>query len=278
MTDATVRSATATFAGQQFNVEVRITCNPTAAFPYLIAYTVSSFDQGGRPAEMRREQTLVRTYQTLQARADADNPQAVTQGNPRYNNQITIDVQPVLGEQPGSANYMIPVSVRLARASRVTLRLFLLSGDETIEFSQQNPNLRSVLDPCLAELDRVVAERRAAQRGGSGQPSQAQPDNGLNQGNELRPAPASAEDMGREPQANPERQSGGQRSEQQVAEELQRFRRQDEERDRQRRQAFEDQAGDEEQRQRQEQAALCAQIRRSGTTNPDYLRMQGCRP
>ncbi|MCP5385444.1 MAG: hypothetical protein H6916_01325 [Novosphingobium sp.] len=31
-----------------------------------------------------------------------------------------------------------------------------------------------------------------------------------------------------------------------------------------------------EQQRRAEQAALCEQIRRSGTTNPDYLRLQGC--
>lgn len=165
MTDAAVRSATAMFSGQRFNVQVQVTCSQASPGP-LITYAVTSYDRNGQPAEMRSMETLSGIHQSLQARADSDAPFYITEINPRFNNQITTSQSGVVEERSGRY-YRMPASLRLARASRVVLRLSMLTGDETIELSQQDGTLRGVIDPCLAEVDRQrdppLGPRQAAQ-------------------------------------------------------------------------------------------------------------------
>jgi hypothetical protein len=161
MTDATVNQASATFEGNRFNIEVGVSCSSTGD----ISYTATSFDKAGEPAEMRTEANWQRSWIPFQMRADDDQPLSWATSNPQYNNQISLNSEPVqffMGK---------PVDDRaegMAAASNIVLRLFMPTGEETIKWSQADTALRSLLTPCLsqrqAERDRLAAEQASKER------------------------------------------------------------------------------------------------------------------
>jgi hypothetical protein len=173
MTDATVRKAFATFEGNQFDVEVAVTCSSTGE----VAYTATSFDKDGKPAEMRATATaasfthppagsqqanftpsLIPGHVTIafQMRADDEPPVSLAVTNPEYNNQV------LLGRGTGGVD-----AEKMAAASRVVLRLFMTTSEETIELPQSDRAFRSVVQPCVqqwrAEQQQAAAEREQAE-------------------------------------------------------------------------------------------------------------------
>lgn len=176
MTDATVTQATATFKGNQFDIEVGISCSSNGD----TRYTAASFDKAGQPAEMRSRVVTfgapydVGTWVDYQVRADDGPAVSGVVRNPEYNNQISLHSGGVhfLGGQ-----LVEDTTHRIAAASNVVLRLFMLNGEETIEWDQSDPDLRNLLAPCLAqrqaEIDRQMAEQAEAQRKEAAERAQA---------------------------------------------------------------------------------------------------------
>lgn len=160
MTDATVNQASGTFEGHQFNVQVSVSCSSVGD----IKYTATSFDKGGKAAEMRSQANWERSWIPFQIRADDGQAISWSTNNPPYNNQVTLassPVSPVYGSSPEKAD-------EIAAASKVALRLFMSTGEETIEWSQADPAFRNLMTPCLlqrqAERDRLTAEQAKKER------------------------------------------------------------------------------------------------------------------
>ena len=165
MTDATVTQAVAAFEGSQFNVEVSVSCSSTGD----IAYTATSFDKDGKPAEMRvtaippsvigapaGSQSITVPRVTpgrltigFQMRADNNPFLSWSTTNPQYNNQVVLEsapVQPLFEDGSGGDH-----AEQMASASKVVLRLFMGAGEETIEWPQTEPSFRDVVGPCLEQ-------------------------------------------------------------------------------------------------------------------------------
>lgn len=167
MTDASAALASATFEGNQFNVEVGVSCSSTGD----IGYTATSFDKDGRPAEMRSEirtsgyDGQTRVFIPFQMRADDNEPLSWSNSNPDYNNRIELNSEPVqfyMGK---------PIDDRaegMAAASKIVLRLFMPTGEETIEWSQTDPSLRNLMAPCLSQRqatrDQLAEEQSRKER------------------------------------------------------------------------------------------------------------------
>lgn len=233
MTDATVHSATAVFSGDRYNVEVQVDCNQAQSGP-RVTYNVTSFERDGQPAEMRAVMTDYGLSQSLEARADNETAFQVWNRNPRFNNRISIG-------EGSSFVQEEPAGTHLARAARIAFRLSLLTGDETIEFSQQDDALQGVLNPCLEEFARL---RQAEERLRHDRQLAAQ-QNKVQQEKERLVEQQQHEDRSRQEQ---------QTSEQRLLE----------------------QRLAHEQSEREQQESMCEQIRRTGTTDQGYLRSQGC--
>ena len=142
MTDAAVKSAKATFEGSQFNIEVAVSCATSGA----LSYTAASFDKAGKPVEMRSSASQYGARIPFQVRADDGKPISQFSPNPQYNNQI------VLEWVPGSSRFdFLTDAGTLASAQRVILRLFMLSGEETVTLPQDSAGFRGVVDSCLQQ-------------------------------------------------------------------------------------------------------------------------------
>lgn len=181
MTDATVRKAFATFAGDQFDVQVSVTCSSAGD----ISYTATSFDKDHEAAPMRSATTAPRvwgapagsqSYTTpridpgyvsiaFQMRADDQPPRSLVTTNPQYDNQVLLTagaVGPLYADGSG-----IDDAERMAAASKVMLRLFMTTGEATVELPQADSRFRSVVQPCLAQRQakrqELTAERQQAE-------------------------------------------------------------------------------------------------------------------
>jgi hypothetical protein len=175
MSDATVTQAIATFEGSQFNIEVAASCSSAGD----IAYTATTFDKEGSPAEMRvtaippsvigapagsqsytaPRVTPGRLAIGFQMRADDNPPLALSTANPEYNNQIALRSGPV---QFYMGKPLDDEAEEMAAASRIVLRLFMPTGEETIEWSQADPGLRQLMSPCLSMRQAERADLAAA--------------------------------------------------------------------------------------------------------------------
>lgn len=149
MTDATVKSARAVFEGQQFNIEVEVSCTSTGT----LSYSATSFDKEGKAAEMRSSFAPIGPYITYQIRADDEAPVNLIANNPQYNNQVvqSSNLQQYQNSK-GHTEWLAPSVAstdRMARAAKVTLRLFMLNGEETIAMPQDSAGFRGVVDSCL---------------------------------------------------------------------------------------------------------------------------------
>jgi hypothetical protein len=176
MTDVAVTQAVATIEGNQFNVEVSVSCNSVGD----IAYSATSFDKSGKPAEMRTEVTTSATRYwgvngnrrevssgvsiPFQVRADGQPALSWSDANPQYSNQIRFQA----GEVYPSSEDTVE---QLAAASNVALRLFMATGEETVELPQGDATFRKVIEPCLeqrmakrAELIAAHEQKEAAER------------------------------------------------------------------------------------------------------------------
>lgn len=149
MTDATIRQASATFEGNQFDAEVNVTCNNSGE----IAYSATSFGKDHQPAPMRSRTVpfgySAGVYVDYQMRADDRPAQDLVTANPDYNNQIVLRASDVL---PGSGpDPTVETAEEMAAASHVLLQLHMTTGDETFEIPQADAGFRSVVGPCLQE-------------------------------------------------------------------------------------------------------------------------------
>lgn len=159
MTDATVSQANATFEGNQFKFEVSASCASTSD----ITYAITSFDQDGEPAEMRSELSPSGSiWIHYQLRADRQKPVNEVASDPQYTNQILLRSSGVRPQQDWRS-FDGDAAEPIARASVVTARLFMQSGEEVIRWPQDDPNFRKALKPCLdargAERERLTSER-----------------------------------------------------------------------------------------------------------------------
>ncbi len=185
MSDAEISQASATLEGTQFDVQVAMSCSNAGD----IAFTATTFDKQGQPAEMRSKtnsprfigapagsQSSMRPMLApgsitidFQVRLDDASARSLIAFNPAYNNQITLQSKPVSFHM-GRPNE--DPAEDLASASRVTLRLFMPSGEETYQWPQNDADFRSIVEPCLvprraqrermaaAEANKVVEDRR----------------------------------------------------------------------------------------------------------------------
>ena len=176
MTDAAVSQATARFEGNQFDFEVVARCSSTGD----IGYIATSFNKDGEPAEMRvtaiapsvwgqvagsqaytaPRVTPGRLTIDFQMRADDNEPLSRSNSNPEFNNQIRLNsgaVQPLPADGSGGDS-----AEQMAAASKIVLRLFMPSGEETINWSQNDASFRRVLQPCLESRSVTRAELTAA--------------------------------------------------------------------------------------------------------------------
>jgi hypothetical protein len=140
MTDATVRQAFATFEGNQFDIEVSVTCSSNGD----VTYTATSFDKNHEGAPMR-SRTIPFGYSAgvhvdYQLRTDDEPPVSLVTTNPPYTNQVQL--------RPGTGGVD---AEKVAGASRVVMRLFMTTGEETIELPQSDAAFRSVVDPCVQQ-------------------------------------------------------------------------------------------------------------------------------
>jgi len=149
MTDATVKYARATFEGQQFNIEVEVSCTSTGT----LAYSATSFDKEGKPAEMRSDIAPIGPYVRYQVRAGEEAPVELVTNNPQYNNQVVQSSNLQQFQNVKGRTDLLAPSVAstdsMARAAKATLRLFMLNGEETITMPQDSAGFRSVVDSCL---------------------------------------------------------------------------------------------------------------------------------
>jgi hypothetical protein len=240
MTDATIKTATRTFEGEQANITLAVSCDSVGA----VRYEATSFDKDGKPAEMLQKPSYAGFYVPYDLRVGSNPPVGDSNINPRFSNQISFEPKTF------SDSYVQGSAVDFeardpARASKLTFGFHLAHGDETIVIDQAGSAAATVLAPCVlarharlidaVQKERSFEERRAADA-----------------------ATAAA-------QATTEQQA------QQQAAEAQRVQEQQAAKQR----ARDDQLT-EQRRLRSNQAANCEQIRRSGTTDPAYLRMEGC--
>ena len=141
MTDATLSEASATFEGNQFNIEVVVRCSSTGD----MSYTATSFDKENKSAEMRSE-ILDNLDTTIPFQARPDNQKAVSlnTNNPKFNNQAVLnyDASDAVGTVPN-----------MAAASKVVFRFSMLTGDETIELPQTGQDFRALVSPCTEKLN-----------------------------------------------------------------------------------------------------------------------------
>ncbi|MBX9640096.1 MAG: SHOCT domain-containing protein [Mycobacteriaceae bacterium] len=149
MTDATVKYARATFEGQQFNIEVEVSCTSTGT----LAYSATSFDKEGKPAEMRSDFAPIGPYVRYQVRAGDDAPIELVTNNPQYNNQVvqSSNLQQFQNVK-GRTDLLAPnvaSTDSMARAAKAMFRLFMLNGEETVVMPQDSAGFRSVVDSCL---------------------------------------------------------------------------------------------------------------------------------
>jgi hypothetical protein len=160
MTDVSTAQAAIALAGQQYDAEVTVTCGNDGN----IAYSAASFDKDRQPAEMRSRVvpfgSLAGTWIDYQMRADDGAARALSTLNPAYNNQIVLKsavVGPLNDDGSGGDE-----ADEMAAASKVVLRLFMASGEETFEWPQNGRAFRSVVKPCLEQRhtarDRVTRE------------------------------------------------------------------------------------------------------------------------
>lgn len=157
MTDATVKYARATFEGQQFNIEVEVSCTSTGT----LSYSATSFDKEGKPAEMRSDIAPIGPYVRYQVRAGEDAPVELVTNNPQYNNQVvqSSNLQQFQNVK-GRTDLLAPnvaSTDSLARATKATLRLFMLNGEETVAMPQGSAGFRSVVDSCLDMHAKAIA-------------------------------------------------------------------------------------------------------------------------
>ncbi len=147
MTDATVKSAKATFEGSQFNFEVAVSCASTGE----LTYTATSYDRDGKPAEMRSEMdNSGHTYLRFQMRVDSDPTFDGSTTDPQYNNQIVL--RGLLGDFVAINLFAKSPSFKeVGLAKLVRLRLFMTNGDETIQLPQDSAGFRGVIDSCLQQ-------------------------------------------------------------------------------------------------------------------------------
>lgn len=153
MTDATVKSAEATFEANQFKIEVAVTCTSVGE----VSYTATSFDKAGKPVEMRTTFDQYGPIIGAQARADSASATNEFTRKPKYSNQFLLTWGPDLYGYSGQNH-----AAALARAQRVVLRLFMVSGDETITLPQDGSSFRSVVDSCLQQIDAQEKQRDMA--------------------------------------------------------------------------------------------------------------------
>jgi hypothetical protein len=235
MTDAVISSAVKTLRGERHNVEVQVSCANAETAPN-INYTVTSFGLDGQPAAMRQHANRFGSI-TVEARADGDPPFNFGALNPAYNNQATT-LQSVVEE----GGMQVPAGGYLGRANRVRLRLFLVSGEETVEFSQDDDAVRRVLSPCIQALDRIQQAQTEQQRQAKANMEQQE----AQQAEEYRAQQQQAVDQQEQENLAAEER----RIQETVAAELQAAR---------------------------DQQTNCDNIKRAGTTDQSYLSSQGCR-
>ena len=155
MTDATLGEARATFEGTQFKIEAIVSCSSTGE----MSYTATSFDKADKPAEMRSEVLgNLNTAIPFQARADGQPALSLFTSNPKFNNQVVLE-SGAFGASDTVAN--------LAAASKVVLRLSMLTGDETIELPQTDQGFRALVSPCIeksnAQREKVISDQKASE-------------------------------------------------------------------------------------------------------------------
>lgn len=165
MTDATVVQAVALLKGNQFDAEVKVSCDSQGQ----IKYVALSLDKEGKPAEMRSEMQASgsRYAPIIRFQMRADDKGAVDLGtfNPAYNNQVILT-------SGGRATYMGQALTAnaedMASASQAVLRLFMLSGEETYRLNQADPGFRAMVEPCLSQFqarrDRELANYEESAR------------------------------------------------------------------------------------------------------------------
>jgi hypothetical protein len=128
MSDASLASATATFAGEDFDVEAEVTCNQAG----FLDYKLVTFDKSGEPAPFRPG-TRTGAY-FVQFRPDKAKAETAYQTVHRFNNQILIR-----GFQ----------ALRAARATQLSVKFPLLNGEETLTIDQSDPKFRAAMQTCL---------------------------------------------------------------------------------------------------------------------------------
>jgi hypothetical protein len=160
MTDAAVSEATAILKGNQFDAEVKVGCSSNGR----IEYAILSLDKEGNPAEMRSETRLSGSRYApeieFQMRADDNEAMSLATFNPEYNNQVKLLSNGYRVSYMGKS--IADEAENMASANQVTLRLFLLTGEETYRLDQDDAAFRAMVEPSISQIrtmrDRQIAE------------------------------------------------------------------------------------------------------------------------
>jgi hypothetical protein len=137
MTDKTVQRAEARLSGDRIDIDAAIECGGDR-----ISYAFFTFDKAGKPAPMLGSSSRVRAH-------------------------LRIDDAPPVGVmRTGVLNRLdvFGTDTRLPNASRLTLRLYLPHGEETLQIDQTDTALKPMLNECARRLPepRVYAPRAPA--------------------------------------------------------------------------------------------------------------------
>lgn len=165
MSDAKVSRVTRSVEGTNANLDVSVSCADGGALSYSL--TVSGSDS--EPTELRARVvpfgTTAGTWVDYEARADSQPAQEISFLNPEYSNQVVLGTRDTDAIYDSNGDLTYPSSIltidpteRLARASKVTLRLPLTDADETFAWRQDDPAFRRAIMPCLDQRSAARAQ------------------------------------------------------------------------------------------------------------------------
>jgi hypothetical protein len=159
MTDALAQVATASFPGDLGRVEVEISCDNRG----MSHYEARSFDKNDKPLAMQTDVFNFTEGIPYELRINDREPQSWRMPNPRYNNAV--DFEPLT-----LSNLPMGLS-ELPEATKLTLRLHLDGGDQTVAIDQTDRVVQSVVQPCVAAARNARVKADAASRSAAPTPA-----------------------------------------------------------------------------------------------------------